>query len=162
VDDESRLVARAFRQLRNEGDATSALAALDERERRFGPGTLASEAGLARAEALLLLGRTADALPILLALRDAPAGLTPEVRAVRAELLARRQALRRGDRGLRCAARARRPGRDPRAGPLRPRLLPAAGPGRRRGDRSRKLPGGVPARPLRAAGARSAGKLRRL
>jgi hypothetical protein len=89
VDDESRLVARAFRHLRNEGDATSALAALDERDRRFGAGTLASEAGLARAEALLLLGRTADALPILLALRDAPAGLTPEVRAVRAELLAR-------------------------------------------------------------------------
>jgi len=89
VDDESRLVARAFRQLRNEGDATSALAALDERERRFRAGTLASEAALARAEALLLLGRTGDALPILLALRDAPAGLTPEVRAVRAELLAR-------------------------------------------------------------------------
>ena len=89
VDDESRLVARAFRHLRSEGDATSALAALDERDRRFGAGTLASEAALARAEALLLLGRTADALPILLALRDAPAGLTPEVRAVRAELLAR-------------------------------------------------------------------------
>jgi len=89
VDDEARLVARAFRHLRSEGDAPAALAALDQRERRFGAGTLASEAGLARAEALLLLGRTADALPILLALRDAPAGLTPEVRAVRAELLTR-------------------------------------------------------------------------
>jgi tetratricopeptide (TPR) repeat protein len=87
--DETALLASAFRQLREGGDAAGALAALDERERRFGAGVLASEATLARAEALLRLGRTADALPLLLALSDTRAGLTPEVRATRAELLAR-------------------------------------------------------------------------
>jgi hypothetical protein len=86
--DEARLLARAFRHLRSEGDAPAALAALDEHDRRFGAGSLASEAALARAEALLLLRRTADALPILMDLRDARAGQTPEIRAVRAELLA--------------------------------------------------------------------------
>jgi len=87
--DEASLVARAFRHLRNEGDARGALAALDERERRFGDGALGSEAALARAEALLLLGRTEEALPILAGIQDPRAGLTSEVRATRAELLAR-------------------------------------------------------------------------
>ena len=84
--DEARLVARAFRQLRSEGDANAALAALDERDHLFGAGTLATEAALARAEALLLLGRTDDALPILVGLRT---GLTRDVRVARAELLAK-------------------------------------------------------------------------
>ena len=88
-EDEALLMARAFRHLRDEGDATAALAALDERQRRFGAGALAAEAALARVEALLLLGRTADALPFLVAIRDARAGQTPEVRATRAELLTR-------------------------------------------------------------------------
>ena len=87
--DETELLARAFRLLRSEGDAAGALAALDEHDRRFGAGPLASEATLARAEALLLLGRTGEALPLLMRLRDARAGLTPNVRATRAELLAR-------------------------------------------------------------------------
>src|SRR5262245_60016985 len=39
--DEALLLARAFRRLRNEGDARGALQALDERERRFGAGALA-------------------------------------------------------------------------------------------------------------------------
>jgi len=90
-DDEAQLVARAFRHLRNEGDAPAALAALDERQRRFGAGGLAAEAALARVEALLLLGRTADALPVLLAIRDTRSAQTPEVRATRAELLTRAQ-----------------------------------------------------------------------
>ncbi len=89
--DETQLLASAFRHLRNEGDATAALAALDERQRRFGAGALAAEAALARVEALLLLGRAADALPVLVAIRGARAGQTPEVRATRAELLARSQ-----------------------------------------------------------------------
>jgi tetratricopeptide (TPR) repeat protein len=84
--DEARLVARAFRHLRSEGDAKAALAALDERDHLFGGGTLAAEAALARAEALLLLGRTDDALPILVGLRT---GLTRDVRVARAELLAK-------------------------------------------------------------------------
>jgi hypothetical protein len=87
--DEARLLARAFRHLRSEGDAPAALAALDERERQFGAGALGTEAGLARAEALLLLGRTDEALPILIGLRDPRTGLTPDVRVARAELLAR-------------------------------------------------------------------------
>jgi tetratricopeptide (TPR) repeat protein len=87
--DEARLLARAFRHLRSEGDAAAALAALDERERQFGAGALATEAGLARAEALLLLGRADEALPILIGLRDPRTGLTPDVRVARAELLAR-------------------------------------------------------------------------
>lgn len=84
--DEARLVARAFRHLRSEGDAKAALAALDERDHLFGAGALATEAALARAEALLLLGRTDDALPILVGLRT---GLTRDVRVARAELLAK-------------------------------------------------------------------------
>ena len=87
--DEARLVARAFRHLRSEGDAVAALAALDERDRQYGAGALGTEAALARAEALLLLGRTDEALPILVALRDPRTGLTPDVRVARAELLAR-------------------------------------------------------------------------
>jgi len=87
--DEALLMARAFRRLRNEGDARGALAALDERERRFGAGAFETEAALARAEALVLLGRGDQALPILLGIRDPHAGLTPEVRVTRAELLAR-------------------------------------------------------------------------
>jgi hypothetical protein len=87
--DEARLVARAFRHLRSEGDAAAALAALDERERQFGAGALATEAALARAEALLLLGRTDEALPILVGVHDPRTGLTPDVRVARAELLAR-------------------------------------------------------------------------
>jgi len=87
--DEALLVARAFRRLRNEGDARGALAALDERERRFGAGAFETEAALARAEALVLLDRGDKALPILLGIRDPHAGLTPEVRVTRAELLAR-------------------------------------------------------------------------
>ena len=87
--DEARLLARAFRHLRSEGDAAAALAALDERERQFGAGALGTEAGLARAEALLLLGRADEALPILVGLHDPRTGLTPEVRVARAELLAR-------------------------------------------------------------------------
>jgi hypothetical protein len=88
-DDEARLLARAFRHLRSEGDAAGAIAALDEHDRRFGAGALATEAALARVEALLLLGRSTEALPPLLAIRGTPAGRTPEVRATRAELLAR-------------------------------------------------------------------------
>jgi hypothetical protein len=88
-DDESQLLARAFRHLRGDGDAGAALAALDERDRRFGAGPLGAEAALARAEALLLLGRTTEALPVLLAIRGERAGQTPTARAARAELLVR-------------------------------------------------------------------------
>jgi len=89
ADDEAQLLARAFRQLRSDGDARAAMAALDERDRRFGAGALGPEAALARVEALLLLGRTTEALPVLLGIRGERAGQTPTARATRAELLAR-------------------------------------------------------------------------
>ena len=154
----AQLVASAFRHLRNEGDATAALAALDERERRFGGGTLAAEAALARAEALLLLGtdgrRAADAG------RDARRVRRPDARGARdrAELLGTIEALRRGRADF-DALLARRSRGHARARAVRPRLLPACrapGPARRRA-RSRELPGRVPRRPLGDAGSRRAG-----
>jgi hypothetical protein len=86
---EALLVTRAFRRMRNEGDARGALEALDERDRRFPSGALGTESALARVEALLRLGRGDDALPILMGIDNPRAGLTPDVRVTRAELLAR-------------------------------------------------------------------------
>ena len=158
--DEARLVARAFRHLRSEGDAVAALAALDERERQFGAGALGTEAALARAEALLLLGRTDDALPILVALRDPRTGLTPDVRVARAELLARArrcaEAVADFDALLAPSARAC----NARTGALRARVVPAAARTRgRRPGRPRPVPQGIPARTVRAGCSRGAGKI---
>jgi hypothetical protein len=87
--DEAQLLARAFRELRGAGDASAALTTLDERDRRFPSGGLGTEAALARVEALMALGRSDEALPILLRIRDPRGGLTREVRIARGELLAR-------------------------------------------------------------------------
>jgi TolA-binding protein len=86
---EGQLLASVFRDLRARGDASAALVDLDEYARRYPTGRLATEAALARAEALVALGRTDDALPILLGIQDPRAGLTRDVRVARAELLAR-------------------------------------------------------------------------
>ena len=85
---ETRRLAQAFHALRVDGDAAAALKALDEYAQRFPNGTLAPEARVARVEALLALGRTGDALPLLLAMRDRDTGLTRDVQITRAELLA--------------------------------------------------------------------------
>jgi hypothetical protein len=69
---EGELLAESLRVLRVEHDARRALRRLDDHERRFPGGALAREAALARVEALLALGRRADALAVLdpLALAD--------------------------------------------------------------------------------------------
>ena len=85
---ETRRLAQAFHALRVDGDAAAALEALDQYAQRFPNGTLAPEARVARVEALLALGRTGDALPLLLAMRDRDTGLTRDVQITRAELLA--------------------------------------------------------------------------
>ncbi len=85
---ETRRLAQAFHALRVDGDAAAALEALDRYAQHFPNGTLAPEARVARVEALLALGRTGDALPLLLAMRDRATGLTRDVQITRAELLA--------------------------------------------------------------------------
>jgi TolA-binding protein len=57
---EVALLDRARTALRT-GDASGAIAALDEHRRTFADGMLLAEADLVRIEALLVLGRTADA-----------------------------------------------------------------------------------------------------
>ena len=64
-ENEAALVASAFRRLRGERDPAGALSILDLHDHRFPAGSLASEASLARVEALLALGRRADALGVL-------------------------------------------------------------------------------------------------
>ena len=160
--DEARLVALAFRHLRSEGDAAAALAALDERERQFGAGALATEAALARAEALLLLGRTDEALPILVGLHDPRTGLTPDVRVARAELLARASRCVEADRRLRCpagagAARATRERALYGRASCRLQLGQADG----RALDLDQLPHGLPARAFRGGRAAALEKLRR-
>lgn len=63
--EEAALVARAFRVLRTDRRPVAALEALDERERRFPGGALVAEARVARAEALVALGRGPDALSLV-------------------------------------------------------------------------------------------------
>ena len=76
--EESRLLTLALRKLRQDNDPAGALVTLDEHARRFGPaGALAAEADTARVEALLRLGRHADALVRLEGLALAPVGLEP-------------------------------------------------------------------------------------
>jgi hypothetical protein len=90
---ESRWLAGALQDLRQRHDAQAALAALDEYERRFPAGALAPEAAAARIDALLALGRRAQALSRLeaLSLDRLPRGA--ELRTLRGELHAGRGAL---------------------------------------------------------------------
>ncbi|MEA2699581.1 MAG: hypothetical protein QOI66_3852 [Myxococcales bacterium] len=86
---EAALLAKAFRRLRADGNATAALAALDEHDRKFPGGWLHDEATLARAEALLALGRQAEALALLESVSGTGGTLTRQVRLARGELLAK-------------------------------------------------------------------------
>jgi hypothetical protein len=87
--EESRLLALALRKLRQDNDPAGALVTLDEHARRFGAiSALAAEADTARVEALLRLGRHADALVRLEGLALAPAGSSRGLLAARAELRA--------------------------------------------------------------------------
>jgi hypothetical protein len=74
---EAALLAVAFRHLRVDRDGATALARLEEHARRFPDGHLQPEAGLARVEALLLLGRRAEAVALLPSL---PTSVLPEAR----------------------------------------------------------------------------------
>jgi len=62
---ESRLLGLALRELRQTHDAKQALVRLDEYAARFPAGLLNEEAQAARVDALLLLGRRAEALTLL-------------------------------------------------------------------------------------------------
>jgi hypothetical protein len=87
--EESGLLTLALRKLRQDDDPAGALATLDEHARRFGPaGALVVEADTARVEALLRLGRHADALVRLEGLALAPTGSSRGLLAARAELRA--------------------------------------------------------------------------
>jgi tetratricopeptide (TPR) repeat protein len=85
---ESDLLVDAFRQLRSEGDASGALHALDDYDRRFPGGVLRTEARTARAEALMALDRRQEAFPLLEGIAEGDAALTRDVRVTRGELYA--------------------------------------------------------------------------
>jgi tetratricopeptide (TPR) repeat protein len=94
---ESRLLALAIGELRQDGDAEQALTLLDQYQREFGPtSALAPEANRTRVEALLRLGRHAHALALLDDMTPATTGVGRELLVARAEL--------RADRGRRSAA----------------------------------------------------------
>jgi hypothetical protein len=86
---EATLLATVFRKLRSEKDAVSALAALDNYDRAYPAGWLRGEATVARAEALLALGRSAEALPFLESAGGAGGTLTRNMRVTRGELFAK-------------------------------------------------------------------------
>jgi hypothetical protein len=88
LSEESALLTTALRKLRQDDDAGGALASLDEHDVRFGRGTLAPEATLARIEALVKLHRNAEALSLLDGMAPAPAGLGRDLLIARAELRA--------------------------------------------------------------------------
>jgi hypothetical protein len=88
LSEESALLTTALRKLRQDDDANGALASLDEHDVRFGRGTLAPEATLARIEALVKLQRNTEALSLLDGMTPAPAGLGRDLLIARAELRA--------------------------------------------------------------------------
>jgi hypothetical protein len=81
---ESHLLGVALRKLRKEGDPRGALELFDQHEKRFPNGRLGPEARLGRAEALMALGRRAEALAVL----DASSDLRRPTRVLRGELRA--------------------------------------------------------------------------
>ena len=85
---ETPLLSGALMQLRQKRDAGAALAALDEYRARYPNGTLKREAESARIDALLLLGRNAEALAELRDLTPQPGGRGQELRLIRGELTA--------------------------------------------------------------------------
>jgi tetratricopeptide (TPR) repeat protein len=85
---ETQLLARAVRQLKQEGDAVAALGTLDQYRGRFPAGGLRAEAGVARVDALLALGRRAEALEQLASLPLDDVGRGQELRVIRGELRA--------------------------------------------------------------------------
>jgi hypothetical protein len=87
---ESELLQKALEKLRRDHDGAGALRLLDEHRARFPAGVLALEAAVARIDALLLLGRRADALEHLSRLPLARVGRRMELQLLRGELYAER------------------------------------------------------------------------
>jgi len=83
---ESGLMAAAIHKLRTEGDPKGALALLDEHRARYATGALAVEEKLTRVDALLQLGRRAEALALLEPLRAPWTGRRRDLLVTRAEL----------------------------------------------------------------------------
>ncbi len=131
---ESKALEPAIGALRRERDAARALTLLGSYESSFPHGVLSLEARVLRVDALLALGRRADALPVLDALPLDRVGRGVELRLVRAELRAAsdcRSALPDFDRVLSAAPA---PSLDERA--LRGRALCRASSGDAAGARS--------------------------
>jgi tetratricopeptide (TPR) repeat protein len=84
LSEETELLRRALKQLREDHDARRSLATLDEYGRRFPGGELSQEALSTRIEALLASGDTQGALELLE--RLSPSQLTLSQRVVRGEL----------------------------------------------------------------------------
>jgi hypothetical protein len=83
---ESGLLSAAIHKLRTENDPKGALALLDEHRVRYATGALAVEEKLTRVDALLQLGRRADALALLEPLRAPWTGRRRDLLVTRAEL----------------------------------------------------------------------------
>jgi hypothetical protein len=91
LDVESRIISKAISQLHTDHHAADALATLDDYASRFPQGQLSGEAAVARIDALLSLGRRADALGELDRLNQAHYENLlrgAEMRVLRGELLA--------------------------------------------------------------------------
>ena len=86
--DEIRALNQAIGLLRKERNPGAALGALDRYLARYPAGALAREARVARVDALLLLGRSHDALTALEALPLDPYGRSIELQVIRGELRA--------------------------------------------------------------------------
>ena len=87
--EEVQTLQRAMGLLRGKHDARAALAALDDYVARFPSGVLAPEARVARIDALLLLGRSDEALQALEALPLDAHRRSTELQLIRGELRAR-------------------------------------------------------------------------
>lgn len=87
---ESELLQKALEKLRRDHDGAAALRLLNEHGARFPSGVLALEAAVARIDALLLLGRRAEALEHLAGLPLARVGRRLELQLLRGELYAER------------------------------------------------------------------------
>ncbi|MEP6652138.1 MAG: tetratricopeptide repeat protein [Myxococcales bacterium] len=85
---EAEPLAAAFRELRSGGQPAAALRLLNEYEQRFPGGALRGEARVARAEALLTLGRGGEALRVLDEIENQGGTLTRDLRITRGELFA--------------------------------------------------------------------------
>ncbi len=83
---ETAILRRALLKLRRERDPAGALRELDEHARRFPQAIAREEAAHARVDALLLLGRNADALGVLDTLSLGAEARAVELRLLRAEL----------------------------------------------------------------------------